>query len=46
MRAARAGKIDEDYANDEGRFDAFTKSDKKSRKHAADSSCKSVARAI
>jgi hypothetical protein len=36
--SARAGEIDEDNADDERSFNAFTESDKKSRKHG-NSSC-------
>src|SRR5712664_3705892 len=43
--AARAGKIDEDNADDQRSFNAFTKCDKKSREHK-DSSCKSFATTI
>jgi hypothetical protein len=38
MPAACAGKIDEDNADDERSFNAFTKCDKKSREHEI-SSC-------
>jgi hypothetical protein len=42
VATARAGKINEDDAHDEGGFNTFPKRDEKSRKHKV-SSCKPFA---